>query len=654
MNVIQLLLTEAADLSSGEKIENAIRKGMVPGVKAKLFFPADMKNQKAIQTILGEVQRGISSRISPNNYNAAVFLLLKKARTMKTLVARMHAFDTMTEWVDILSAYFNNKNKQEVKTDPETKKRFEAFANSSLNYATDHDFEQWANKKFEKKATIKDKGKEIQIVYPKDSKGWEVAIPKTYAAAKKLACMADRKAHWCTSADLRMFKEYSKDNNPLYIIRNDKKNIMFQMDWGYRAGYTSYPNFKDEGDLSVKIDEFYKHNPPDALTKAIKNKEGKSVFSFLEKARLKLKDKNVITKEKVGKWEETTSKSEKYKTYTRNAIAFLKVKSEWRYQYNRDDDNTTIEQIISNSEMDSRNQASNPYEDYTILKNEDEDHFYVVFKGKMSSKTHGVLLNPIVKFTEYGRPSERVSKAKLEKDIGSIPPKTAAMISGSENIKEAPTVKPFLERGNRKLYKINDIEELKQFVKDSQEEELIKKAEALGSKKLYLLKLGITKIVLSKDGKALKITSNKILNTTFTKQILLISRDPEIFKAVTKLLDDPSKEMRERPYLKRLGGKWERGIKYYYKNVLNKNSKEELRKILEGLKSQGYKFYDRGKKTDPKNFINMFTEHGFMVDTPTIRSSRMIKSVKRAFNSAFPEGMRREIELLDSIKDVKK
>jgi hypothetical protein len=42
------------------------------------------------------------------------------------------------------------------------------------------------------------------------------------------------KAYWCTAAHAANFKDYTKNNNKLYIIRNLKKKKFYKMDWGYR------------------------------------------------------------------------------------------------------------------------------------------------------------------------------------------------------------------------------------------------------------------------------------------------------------------------------------------------------------------------------------------------------------------------------------
>ena len=97
MNVLQLLY-EAADLSSGEKILKAFEKGMVPGVKKKVFF-ADAHTKRAIN-FFDKIQKAFSARIPANNLNAALFMLFKKAGTLRTLETRFHALDTYDEWID--------------------------------------------------------------------------------------------------------------------------------------------------------------------------------------------------------------------------------------------------------------------------------------------------------------------------------------------------------------------------------------------------------------------------------------------------------------------------------------------------------------------------------------------------------------------------
>ena len=66
-----------------------------------------------------------------------------------------------------------------------------------------------------------------------------------FAAAKKYACMGKRKAQWCTAAQSGYFDNYTNDGiDNIYIIRSEKRDKMFQMDFGNKG--TGTANFKNE------------------------------------------------------------------------------------------------------------------------------------------------------------------------------------------------------------------------------------------------------------------------------------------------------------------------------------------------------------------------------------------------------------------------
>ena len=301
-------MIEAVDLSTPEKIYKAFEKGMIPGVKKKVFFNREAQQkytQKHFENSLGNfADRVKEAGFTGPNFNKAFFLTLKKLGTYQNLRAAPKKISD-TDWFDTLHTYFNNRNKQEVKNDPEVAKKFQEFENRKLDdngYAEDKGFEQWANEKFAGKAKVKDESKEIEKIY--DKGGWEIVVPKTFAAASKLACMADRKAHWCTAASPAMFKSYAKGDNKLYVIRNDAKDIMYQMDWGIEPDGSYYPNFKNEFDRSAKTGEVVKKIPAEVLD-ALKNpKTGKSIKDIYDEAKKKEEEKPEKDKPKPIKGEE--------------------------------------------------------------------------------------------------------------------------------------------------------------------------------------------------------------------------------------------------------------------------------------------------------------------------------------------------------------
>lgn len=277
------LLNEAADLTTPESSIKAIQRGQVPGVKAKDFFAG--RKELTIKATLETAINTVKAHDVGNNFNKYLTLLFSKARTinkLNSLSARK-----LEEVLDGFDAYFNNINKKEAKSIH--KEKFVEFASSLLNVGEVKEFEQWANEAFAQKAKMKEG--EHEIVYNKD--GWEVIIPKTFAAAREFACMNSRKAKWCTAASSSYFKTYSGEDNPLYIIRNKEKNEMFQMDFGKRGR----PNFKSEDDSSTSTEKLKEVNIPKDLLQSIKNKKGESVYDLIKHAIEPTINKNKVNKE---------------------------------------------------------------------------------------------------------------------------------------------------------------------------------------------------------------------------------------------------------------------------------------------------------------------------------------------------------------------
>lgn len=273
-SLLEELLLEAVDVSDGSKVIKALERGQIPGVKKKVFLNTSFTNENIIDT-LNNVLKTVKDRVEDRDFNKYVFLLLKRADNIETLDQFYE--DELSIVLDSMTAYFKNKNKREAIEDEDTKKRFEAFESSKINLNKDKNFEQWVNDKFVEKA--KAKKDDIEEVYSDDD-GWKVFAARSFPEAKKLACMGDRKATWCTAASSHFFNTYASKEHPLYIIRNEKKNVMFQMDFGRSRSKT--PNFKNEKDKSATIDEVKAAGVPSELLKSIKDPEGKSVFDTIE------------------------------------------------------------------------------------------------------------------------------------------------------------------------------------------------------------------------------------------------------------------------------------------------------------------------------------------------------------------------------------
>jgi hypothetical protein len=278
------ILNEELKITNGQSLLTFIKKGMV-GVSPKIFLGQipDEASEKILDRFIDKVR---SKNVG--DFNSFIVFTIKKLGTLEVMQKEMNK---LNEWFDSVLTYYLNKKKKESKT--ELKSKFDNFANSPYNFDDDKKFEQEINIFFSEKgkANIKDADKEIVTVYK--SEGWEVYNPLTFAAAKKLACMNNRKATWCTAADPEHYKRYTANNSRLFIIKNESKDIMFQMDFDNKQ-----PNFKNEKDVSATIDSFMEHNPPEALLKAIKNNKNLTLFDALEKFKEKQKETKEIIKPK--------------------------------------------------------------------------------------------------------------------------------------------------------------------------------------------------------------------------------------------------------------------------------------------------------------------------------------------------------------------
>ena len=292
------LLLEAIEINSAKDIIKAIERGRVPGVKKKVFLKSSLSEDEVIEK-LDEVIEKLKSRVESRDFNKYIFLLLKRARNIDTL--KELSSSEMNDVLDAMSSYFGNKNKKEAKEEESARERFEEYENSAIDLKKDKEFEQWANEKFAEKGKAKDE--DIDKIYS-DRDGWEVYVAKSFPAAKKLACMGDKKARWCTAARKDMFDTYASKDNPLYIIRNEKRDAMFQMDFGEGKGTI---NFKNEKDSPATKSEIKKVGLPAELTKSIKNKNGESLHDFIADElsdKVYIKDTSKTPKDQLNGWKE--------------------------------------------------------------------------------------------------------------------------------------------------------------------------------------------------------------------------------------------------------------------------------------------------------------------------------------------------------------
>lgn len=268
------LLTEAVDLTTPDTILRAIERGQIIGVSKSTFLSGSTSTD-SVKATLSTLISVLNDSVSAGDFNKYMMLFFQKAKTAKVL----SYFDErgLNEIVDGFKSYFGNINKKEVKEKEEIKQKFDSFSKEALSIEKVKEFEQWANKSFVDKAKMK--SGDAQIIYNKD--GWQVIVPKTFAAAKEYACMNNRKAQWCTSASSSHYDYYTNDGTDnIYIIRSEKRDKMFQMDFGNKD--KKMPNFKNESDGTATIPELKKAGVPDDLLTFLKNKEGKSIKDSID------------------------------------------------------------------------------------------------------------------------------------------------------------------------------------------------------------------------------------------------------------------------------------------------------------------------------------------------------------------------------------
>lgn len=310
------LLLEAVDLSTGENVYRAIQRGQIPFVKPKSFF-AEKTREEALEfirkmdkVILPEIKRHTNNE----NFNSYLMMSLRKADDIEGFNFISTSRTNILLLMDSMKAYFDNINKREVKENPEIKNRFEVYARTKFYTTNDREFEHWANKTFEHKAKVKDEEAEKEIHY--DKNGWKVFIPQSFAAAKELTCMGDKKAKWCTGANLARYKDYTDNGKiPLYIIRNESKGLMYQLDFG-----KVHPNFQDEHNQPIKTEKVLKEIPEHVLS-SIKNNNGENLYNLLLGRNVFLpKSKSIEGKKGYTEFKELKELRGEFKKYGYNLI----------------------------------------------------------------------------------------------------------------------------------------------------------------------------------------------------------------------------------------------------------------------------------------------------------------------------------------------
>ena len=303
MNTKSILL-EATEYVDGASLAKAILRGQIAGISKK-FFNGEEPDTKVFDKFLQIVKNNFDKPLQ----NRAIVLLLNKTKTINDL----RYVDNQI--INATKTYFDNVNKEEAKK-PEVKELFDKFEEVNLTDPFNQDFENKINELFEDSTEMKSND-EYEVIYPTDEDGWEVVSPKTFGAAKYLSSFKGvGKAFWCTSAHAYQFRNYTQNGNKLYIIRNIKKGIFYQMDWGYQNKWAN-PSFQNFHNKSINVKEVFNTIPTKVL-ESIKNKDNETVAELIKKA-------NDITKEhpeekQIDKW--------KYKLLTKNE--FLKLVKKYK------------------------------------------------------------------------------------------------------------------------------------------------------------------------------------------------------------------------------------------------------------------------------------------------------------------------------------
>lgn len=266
------LLLEAIDLSSSKTIIRAIERGQVSGVKKSLIAGG---NKDYMDGVLSDLSSGLSKLVSTDKYNRYITHILSHVDSMFELGATIPYLEDI---VESLNTYYNNVNKKEVKEIPEIANKFNEFISLPIRELRSSlvrkEFDDFVQIKLAHKVKMTDE--DVTVVYKKD--GWEVVVPKTFSAAKRYACMNNRKATWCTSASLDSWGIYN--NRKIYIIRNEKEDKMYQMDFGKKGEMMGTPSFNDGRNLKIKIDKV-KEEIPEHVLKSIKREDGKTLHQLL-------------------------------------------------------------------------------------------------------------------------------------------------------------------------------------------------------------------------------------------------------------------------------------------------------------------------------------------------------------------------------------
>jgi len=506
------ILLEATEYVDGASLAKAILRGQIAGISKK-FFNGKEPDIEALDKFLQIVKNNFNKPLQ----NKVVVLLLNKAKTIDNLKY------VNNQIIDTTKSYFDNVNKEEAKK-PEVKELFDKFEEIDLTDPFNKTFENKINDLFADYAEMKSDD-EYEVIYSTDEEGWEVVVPKTFAAAKYLSSFKGvGKAFWCTAAHAYHFRDYTQHGNKLYIIRNLKKKIFYQADFGYQHFNNQYPSFQDFHNEPVNLNEVLDTIPLKVLD-SIKSIKGVSIAKLIKKNI----DKS-LKSEKIKDWEyKELSKPQLMKILKQYKIDIYVTKSDNNNFVGSEINNSDIEKVKKNvvSMNNILDHTSRKYiepKGYLITHNDKKYLFvksiYEIFSSRGIYKN---LFDSIIELEENNkykilslksfREDENIP-SKIKKILFDIPPKA----------EKKPNYVSYSTK-DYKMYLIKNLAAFRQFVPKEIQSFILK--QEVEEKKFKAFKKALKDAL--KNGKPLQF-----LYIKKDKRIFLFALNDENYPAITK------------------------------------------------------------------------------------------------------------------------
>lgn len=275
------IITEGYKFETAEQAYDAIQSKKL-GVKINPNFLVNNDELKEIKA------RTLKAKLNAFYTNAKSLEINDPTYGVQFLISHTSNIDQLSSAIsnDAIFTYLQNYKKPWVKQ----LSKYNDFINKPYNKDTWHDFEKEIQENLNKHGKA-NKGSgvqdDIKVLYPKDSEGWELKIPLSFAGSKAAAFYGkegeeQKPTHWCTRADVRYYNHYTKSNKfPLYIFRNYKTGKSYQMAIRYDEYNQVDIDFLDQDDKDG--DEITKGDLskiPDKLLSLIKFKNGKTLENY--------------------------------------------------------------------------------------------------------------------------------------------------------------------------------------------------------------------------------------------------------------------------------------------------------------------------------------------------------------------------------------